>query len=102
MLNGWNVPSFIWLSHALETGSSTYLLVDCPERVKSYIVRRAHDDAVMLASCPFTVEALMARECCDSWRRAVDFLRGQLLHWVSQHYRHLPYEYEPLELLLRY
>ncbi|KAI4104313.1 MAG: hypothetical protein LQ339_003932 [Xanthoria mediterranea] len=81
MLNGWNVPSYIWLSHALETGSSTYLLVDCPERVKSYIVRRAHDDAVMLASCPFTVEALMARECCDSWRRAVDFLRGQLLHW---------------------
>ena len=86
MLAGWNEPSYIWLSHSLDSGSSTYLLIDCPELVKSDIIRRAHNDANGLSSCPFIIEALVARECCDSWKGEIDYLRGQLLHWVSQRY----------------
>lgn len=84
-LNGWgNIgPSNVWASYDVESGSLTYLLLDCPRRTKADFLRRAQEDPTSLASCPFAIDAFIARECCDSWRINIDNLRDELLLLVG-------------------
>ncbi|KAL2040003.1 hypothetical protein N7G274_007406 [Stereocaulon virgatum] len=81
-LNGWNTgPSNVWFSYTVKSGSSTYLLFDCPLQTKDRILRRAHEDVIAMLSCPFAIDMLIAEECCSSWESLVDRFREELLHW---------------------
>ncbi|KAL8732106.1 MAG: hypothetical protein Q9181_004070 [Wetmoreana brouardii] len=83
-LDGWKRgPSYVWCLYDCGSGSSTYLLFDCPENAQSAIVRRAQEGPTSLASCPFAVDALIAAECCSSWRQLVDSLRNELMIWEN-------------------
>ncbi|KAL9596379.1 MAG: hypothetical protein Q9179_004634 [Wetmoreana sp. 5 TL-2023] len=43
-LDGWErPPSYVWCLYDVGSGSSTYLLFDCPDNAKSAIVRRAQE-----------------------------------------------------------
>lgn len=82
-LNGWDAgPSNVWFSYDVNTGSSTYLLFDCPIYSKDRILRRAHDDVFAILSNPFAIDMLIAEECCYSWESLVSRFREELLHWV--------------------
>ncbi|KAL8971540.1 MAG: hypothetical protein Q9197_003223 [Variospora fuerteventurae] len=64
-----------------QASTSTYLLLNCPERSKYDLVNGAHEDPILLAASPFVVDAYITNECCSSWKRNLDDLRDQLLYW---------------------
>ncbi|KAK3174740.1 hypothetical protein OEA41_001986 [Lepraria neglecta] len=83
-LTGWDAgPSNAWFSYNVNTGSSTYLLFDCPIYSKDRILRRAHEDVFAMLSCPFAIDMLIAEECCSSWESLVNRFREELLHWEN-------------------
>ncbi|KAL2054975.1 hypothetical protein ABVK25_004797 [Lepraria finkii] len=83
-LNGWDAgPSNVWFSYDVNTGSSTYLLFDCPIHSKDRILRRAHEDVFAILSHPFAIDMLIAEECCYSWESLASRFREELLHWEN-------------------
>ncbi|KAL9122343.1 MAG: hypothetical protein Q9187_001096 [Circinaria calcarea] len=85
-INGWTDtgPASVWFSHQMDTGSSTYFLVDCPEGAKIDILRSAaSQDTHIPLFCPFVIDLLIANECASSWRALVDEERELLLDWEN-------------------
>ena len=83
-INGWNGgPSNVWFSYEVKTRSATYLLVDCPQFSRDYILRRAQDDARSLIFRPFMIDTILAKEYCWSWQTLIDIYRDELLQWVG-------------------
>ena len=83
-INGWQGgPSNVWFSYELKTRSATYLLVDCPQFSRDYILRRAQDDARSLIFRPFMIDTILAKEYCWSWQALIDAYRDELLRWVG-------------------
>ena len=83
-INGWNGgPSNVWFSYEVKTRSATYLLVDCPQFSRDYILRRAQDDAHSFIFRPFMIDTILAKEYCWSWQTLIDEYRDELLQWVG-------------------
>ncbi|KAL8772446.1 MAG: hypothetical protein Q9209_002397 [Squamulea sp. 1 TL-2023] len=76
-------PIYVWLSYAVKSGSSTYIIFGCPEHVKLDILRRAQENPSQVALAPFTIHACIASQDYHGWKFTLESLRGQLLHWEN-------------------
>ena len=85
-INGWNSnegPSNVWFSYEVKTRSATYLLVDCPQFSREYILRRAHDDVHSVILRPLMIDTILAKEYSWSWQTVIDTHRDELFQWVG-------------------
>ena len=81
--NEWDLgPLHTWFSYNLASKITTYVLVDCPERVKETIVSSVKNDLGSFIHRPFAIDILIAEQCA-LWRE--DFIQKhyiEIFDWV--------------------
>jgi len=73
----------IWFSHSLmENKSSTYIIHDCPEKLKESILLyfREADSQTLLR--PLAIDVFLSEQCLHEWRREIFVPRKDLMEYV--------------------
>lgn len=78
--NEWNLgPLHTWFSYNVKSKSTTYLLFDCPEKIKERLT------AGDFLPDPFAVDLLLVEECALWREKLINMHYQQIFNWVRPH-----------------